>query len=700
MSVPRESAPSEESNPSDVGPYRDIPRDTGPGGDFLPDTSQHGDAPRPERPESGESADGRSDNLPNHAERPSLTPEAAPDSQPSEGDRPELPPATGTGDQPAPDQPQPDTPTEVPDPPSPDQPSASTPAGDRPELPPATGTGDQPAADQPQPDPHAEVTDRPSLEQPVASTPKEADRADRPEVGTSQGQQAPTDGQGQVPEAVRLDQQARTENRTDQQSPDRPDLVRAPADREQPNSAAQPGAKAGQEGSERDVIHPPNGVGYATDRHDTDRKVLQGRLDALPAGVQDALKQGGKDVSVQITAGASRSGPASYNQELSAARGQDMAKALRDLGVKADIHVDAVGESNAAKAGALDGTDNPADRKATMQVVGVGQQVPGSSGAGAVTRPTTGDKQTSADSQRTSESQKGPSRGPESNADHKIEPRGKGSDRGIGRLVDPTDKDRSGHGATQAYKWGDPPKGPLPKGVKVEGKEALAKDSWTKGYDKSDAVDTAAGTFSGRLQAGVWGKEEAGVKVSEKGIGPYGETKIGAGVQAVGQWDISKNVSLGATALAGGKAKLGGELGFGPKGITAGAKVEAFAGGSLAVDAKLGNDTVSVGGGVEGMAGIGAKAEFKTEFGWDKTQIGAKLGIALGLGLSVNVNIEFSPKGIAQSVKGAAESVGSAAMDAGESVGSWATGTAESVLKSMSETLGEAAQDALKNPPR
>ena len=123
------------------------------------------------------------------------------------------------------------------------------------------------------------------------------------------------------------------------------------------------------------VIHPSEGVGFEFGKPDTDVEMLNDRIKSLPADIQEALKRGDDNVRVSITASASREGPPEHNQELSEDRGQNMKESMRDLGVKSDIHVTAVGEDRAAKAGARD-DDNPADRVATFKVVAVEQRAP------------------------------------------------------------------------------------------------------------------------------------------------------------------------------------------------------------------------------------------------------------------------------------------------------------------------------------
>jgi outer membrane protein OmpA-like peptidoglycan-associated protein len=115
------------------------------------------------------------------------------------------------------------------------------------------------------------------------------------------------------------------------------------------------------------VLHPSEGVGYEFGKSKTDVKMVRARFESLPADIQRAAKRGDDNVRVSITASASRAGSEARNQKLSEDRGQDMAKALRDLGVKSPIDVTALGEGRAAAAGAPD-VDNPADRVATFQV--------------------------------------------------------------------------------------------------------------------------------------------------------------------------------------------------------------------------------------------------------------------------------------------------------------------------------------------
>jgi outer membrane protein OmpA-like peptidoglycan-associated protein len=115
------------------------------------------------------------------------------------------------------------------------------------------------------------------------------------------------------------------------------------------------------------VMHPSDGVGYEFSKPNTDMKVLRDRIDSLPADIREALNRGDDDVRVKITASASRAGPPELNQDLTEARGEDMAKAMKELGVKSEIEVIPLGESRAAAAGAPD-VDNPADRVATFEV--------------------------------------------------------------------------------------------------------------------------------------------------------------------------------------------------------------------------------------------------------------------------------------------------------------------------------------------
>jgi hypothetical protein len=102
--------------------------------------------------------------------------------------------------------------------------------------------------------------------------------------------------------------------------------------------------------------------------------LLRDRIGSLPADIQRALERGDANARVTITSSASREGSEAHNQELSEARGRDMANAMRDLGVKSPVEVIALGESRAAAAGAPD-IDNPANRVATIQVE-VTKQVP------------------------------------------------------------------------------------------------------------------------------------------------------------------------------------------------------------------------------------------------------------------------------------------------------------------------------------
>jgi outer membrane protein OmpA-like peptidoglycan-associated protein len=115
------------------------------------------------------------------------------------------------------------------------------------------------------------------------------------------------------------------------------------------------------------VLHPSEGVGYPFDKSQTDVNVLNARIESLPADVQAALKRGDDNVRVTITAQSSREGSPEHNQDLSDARGQDMAHAMKELGVKSPIGVVPLGESRAEAAGHPD-VDNPADRVATFEV--------------------------------------------------------------------------------------------------------------------------------------------------------------------------------------------------------------------------------------------------------------------------------------------------------------------------------------------
>jgi outer membrane protein OmpA-like peptidoglycan-associated protein len=115
------------------------------------------------------------------------------------------------------------------------------------------------------------------------------------------------------------------------------------------------------------VLHPSEGVGYAFNKSETDLEMLRKRIESLPADIQEALKRGDDKARVTIVATASLPGSEAGNQVLSEARGQDMAKAMRDLGVKTAIDWTAVGEGPAAEVDTPD-VDNPASRVATFAV--------------------------------------------------------------------------------------------------------------------------------------------------------------------------------------------------------------------------------------------------------------------------------------------------------------------------------------------
>jgi hypothetical protein len=115
------------------------------------------------------------------------------------------------------------------------------------------------------------------------------------------------------------------------------------------------------------VLHPSDGVGYEFNKSVTDVEMLRKRIESLPADIQAALKRGDANTRVTIVASASLPGSEAGNKVLSEARGQDMAKAMRDLGVKSAIETTAVGEGLAAEVDTPD-VDNPASRVATFAV--------------------------------------------------------------------------------------------------------------------------------------------------------------------------------------------------------------------------------------------------------------------------------------------------------------------------------------------
>jgi outer membrane protein OmpA-like peptidoglycan-associated protein len=346
------------------------------------------------------------------------------------------------------------------------------------------------------------------------------------------------------------------------------------------------GAQEIEEVRERDIVHPRDGVGFRHDSHTTDVNVLETRLAALPHEIQKALRDGGRDVWVEITAGASRTGSTAYNQSLSEARGKDMADGMRALGVNAEIKVNALGETAAAKAGGRDGVDNPADRVATFQVH-VEWRAPDKGGP---------------------------------KADAKTEPRVE---------------------ITWKQKWGVADPGGEPKG-KIEAKAPLMQGR----FDESVSADWKAGDLSGQVKLGVWGKAESGIKASDKGVGGFVEADVTAGSQAKSQVNLGA-LTAGVTVFAGGKASVGAEASMSPKGISYGAKGELFLGESMGGDVGVGGDLASVKLGAEAMAGVGGKVELKGEFSSDKVGAGVKIGVALGLGGKLSFGISFSPKGIA-----------------------------------------------------
>jgi outer membrane protein OmpA-like peptidoglycan-associated protein len=386
-----------------------------------------------------------------------------------------------------------------------------------------------------------------------------------------------------------------------------------PSDGAQPATAHDATPRDGREGGEQAVVHPADGVGYAFDSSKTDAKVLGERLSSFPDKVRDALKQGGENIKVEITAGASSIGSTSYNQKLSEARGQDMANAMRDMGVKADINIKAIGESQAVKAGAPKGVDNPADRVATIKVE-VEQRAPQTGPAGD-TKPAVGDGQKTAEGEGAPAAEKKFERGVEITLQAK------------GGVADPTRDSK----------------------VSVSGKAPVEKEE----FDATASVSGKAGDLSGEAKAGAWGKGEAGFKAGDKGVGVYGEADATVGGQAKAQLKLGENFSGSGTAFGGGKLKGGGDLSWSPKGVNAGAKVEAFAGGSLGVEANVGGETVGAKAGVEGMAGLGLKGEVKAQFGADKVGVSVNLGAAFGLGASATFGFSFSPRGIASEVQDA-----------------------------------------------
>jgi outer membrane protein OmpA-like peptidoglycan-associated protein len=96
-----------------------------------------------------------------------------------------------------------------------------------------------------------------------------------------------------------------------------------------------------------------------------------GQMERWSGGLSDEQRAALSDpeAAIHVTAGASRAGSESYNQQLSEARADAVATWLKDHGVRAQITAEGTGEARARGASKPDGMDDPADRVARIVII-------------------------------------------------------------------------------------------------------------------------------------------------------------------------------------------------------------------------------------------------------------------------------------------------------------------------------------------
>ena len=115
------------------------------------------------------------------------------------------------------------------------------------------------------------------------------------------------------------------------------------------------------------IDSPKDGVGFQRGSS----QLVPGTLEQWFANLSEGQRKALSDphASVIITATASRLGSESDNLQLSAERANTVQKWLQDHGIRASIETQPLGEEPAKQAGKADGTDDPSDRVAKIEII-------------------------------------------------------------------------------------------------------------------------------------------------------------------------------------------------------------------------------------------------------------------------------------------------------------------------------------------
>ncbi|SEP49790.1 hypothetical protein [Amycolatopsis saalfeldensis] len=200
------------------------------------------------------------------------------------------------------------------------------------------------------------------------------------------------------------------------------------------------------------------------------------------------------------------------------------------------------------------------------------------------------------------------------------------------------------------------------QGLNASAKPSIAKDGKEFSYKGEANLEKATGqgqvlggTGSWELTTGANGSVSAGAN-TQKGL--YAKAEAGAGV--------SGNLALAGTA---GPVALGGKVDgfYGLKGSAGGnvslqgaqVKADVLLGGKVTARGQASYGGVTVGGYVEGSAGIGAKAEWGIGKGEDgKYHFGGGGNLTAGPGGGGGFDIAVDPAEVGKSISQAEESIG------------------------------------------